>query len=95
MQDIFIEDEGNGTPLVLVHGFLGSTEMWTLQTDFFKRNFRVLAPALPGFGKSNKVKSSNSIEDMAKSILASLEKKDRTFLFIRSLNGWHDCTRNG
>ena len=66
---------GNGTPLVLVHGFLGSSEMWTLQTDFFKKNFRVLAPALPGFGKSNKVKSCNSIEGMAKSILTSLEKK--------------------
>ena len=29
MQDIFIEDVGSGTPLVLVHGFLGSSEMWT------------------------------------------------------------------
>ena len=95
MQDIFIEDVGIGTPLVLVHGFLGSSEMWTLQTDFFKKNFRVLAPALPGFGKSNKVKSRNSIEGMAKSILTSLEKKNRTFLFIRSLNGWHDSARNG
>ena len=28
MQDIFIGDEGRGSPLVLVHGFLGSTEMW-------------------------------------------------------------------
>ena len=36
MQDIFIEDVGSGTPLVLVHGFLGSSEIWTLQTDFFK-----------------------------------------------------------
>ena len=43
MQDIFIEDVGSGTPLVLVHGFLGSSEMWTLQTNFFKKNFRVLA----------------------------------------------------
>ena len=89
MQDIFIEDVGSGTPLVLVHGFLGSSEMWTLQTDFFKRNFRVLAPALPGFGKSNKVKSCNSIEDMAKSILTSLEKKkiERFYLLGHSMGG--------
>ena len=26
MQDIFSEDTGKGTPLVLVHGFLGSSE---------------------------------------------------------------------
>ena len=89
MQDIFIEDVGSGTPLVLVHGFLGSSEMWTLQTDFFKRNFRVLAPALPGFGKSNKVNSCNSIEGMAKSILASLEKKKikRFYLLGHSMGG--------
>ena len=89
MQDIYIEDVGSGTPLVLVHGFLGSSEMWTLQTDFFKRSFRVLAPALPGFGKSNKVNSCNSIEGMAKSILASLEKKKikRFYLLGHSMGG--------
>ena len=94
-QDIFAENVGSGIPLVLVHGFLGSSEMWRLQKDFFKENFRVIAPALPGFGKSNQVNSCDSIECMAKSILKILEKKNRGFLFIRSLNGWHDCSRNG
>ena len=75
MQDIFAEDVGSGIPLVLVHGFLGSSEMWKPQINFFKENYRVIAPALPGFGKSNKVKSCNSIEGMAKSILTSLEKR--------------------
>ena len=56
--------------------------MRTLQTDFFKKNFRVLAPALPGFGKSNKVNSYNSIEGMAKSILTSLEKKKIEFFYL-------------
>ena len=53
MQDIFTEDTGNGIPLVLVHGFLGSSDMWEPQINFFKGNFRVIAPALPGFGKSH------------------------------------------
>ena len=94
MQEIFAEDVGNGIPLVLVHGFLGSSEMWRLQIDFFKKDYRVIAPALPGFGKSNKVNSCNSIECMAKSILITL-KKNKTFLFIGSLYGWYDCARNG
>ena len=55
MQDIFAEDSGSGIPLVLVHGFLGSSDMWSPQIKFFKDNFRVIAPALPGFGKSNNV----------------------------------------
>ncbi|MDC0435999.1 alpha/beta hydrolase [Candidatus Pelagibacter sp.] len=75
MQDIFVEDIGGGTPFVLVHGFLGSSNMWSPQIDFFKNDFRVIAPALPGFGKSNKVNSCNSIECMAEAILISLEKK--------------------
>ena len=73
MQDIFVGDYGSGTPLVLVHGFLGSTDMWEPQIEHFKENFRILAPALPGFGKSNKVKSCDSIECMAKAILNSLK----------------------
>jgi len=75
MQDIFAEDTGNGTPLVLVHGFLGSSDMWVPQINFFKSNFRVIAPALPGFGNSSDINSCNSIECMAKSILNLLEKK--------------------
>ena len=76
MQDIFAEDIGSGPPLVLVHGFLGSSDMWSPQVDFFKNDFRVIAPALPGFGKSNNLNSCDSIECMAKAILDLLEKKE-------------------
>ena len=76
MQDIFNEDVGKGTPLVLVHGFLGSSEMWRPQIKFFKDSFRVIAPAIPGFGESNTIDSCNSIECMAKAILSLLEKKE-------------------
>ena len=75
MQDIFVEDIGTGTPFVLVHGFLGSSDMWGPQIDFFKNNFRVIVPALPGFGKSNNVNSCDSIECMATAVLNLLEKK--------------------
>ena len=76
MQDIFAEDTGSGIPLVLVHGFLGSSDMWAPQINFFKDNFRVIAPALPGFGNSSDINSCNSIECMAKAILNLLEKKE-------------------
>ena len=89
MQDIFAEDHGNGTPLVLVHGFLGSSDMWTPQIKFFKDNFRVIAPALPGFGNSSKMNSCDSIECMAKAILNFLDKKKiKTFnLLGHSMGG--------
>ena len=62
MQDIYVGDEGKGIPLVLIHGFLGSSKMWGPQIDFFKNYYRVITPDIPGFGKSNKAKSYKSIK---------------------------------
>jgi len=67
MQDIYIDDIGSGYPLVLVHGYLGSSEMWKLQKDYLDKKFRIIAPALPGFGESFNAQSLNSISLMAKS----------------------------
>ena len=38
MQDIYIEDIGSGFPLVLVHGYLGSSEMWNLQKEYLSKH---------------------------------------------------------
>ena len=75
MQEIYVDDIGEGYPLVLVHGYLGSSEMWKFQKDYLKNYFRVIAPALPGFGESYKVKSLNSINTMANIILEYVEEK--------------------
>ena len=75
MQDIYIGDEGKGFPLVLLHGFLGSSKMWKPQIDFFKDYFRVITPDLPGFGKSNKAKLHNSIQSISNLILDCFEEK--------------------
>ena len=76
MQEIYIDDIGKGYPLVLVHGFLGSSEMWKLQKEYLSKFFRVITPALPGFGESSKVKSCDSIDAMAKTVLDLLNKKN-------------------
>ena len=96
MQDIYIGDEGKGFPLVLVHGFLGSSTMWKPQIDFFKDHFRIITPDLPGFGKSNKAKSHNSIQSIANLLINCLEeKKNSQISFIRTFNGRYDCSGNG
>jgi len=76
MQHIYISDEGKGFPLVLVHGFLGSSKIWEPQINFFKDYFRVITPDLPGFGKSSKIKSLDTINAMAKIVLELLKKRD-------------------
>tara|TARA_B100001245_G_scaffold7971_1_gene5517 strand:+ start:490 stop:1242 length:753 start_codon:yes stop_codon:yes gene_type:complete len=75
MQNLYVDDLGEGYPLVLVHGYLGSSEMWNLQKEFLSKHFRVIAPALPGFGESYNLKSLDSINEMAKTIFACLDEK--------------------
>ena len=89
MQDTYISDEGKGFPLVLVHGFLGSSKICGPQIDFFKDYFRVITPDLPGYGKSNKVKSHNSIQSIANLLLDCLEEKkiDKFYLLGHSMGG--------
>tara|TARA_E500000331_G_scaffold336397_1_gene363480 strand:+ start:1950 stop:2711 length:762 start_codon:yes stop_codon:yes gene_type:complete len=89
MQNIYVGDTGKGFPLVLVHGFLGSSQMWKLQIEYFKKNYRVITPDLPGFGKSNKVISCNNIVSMAKTVIDSLKKKkiEKFYLLGHSMGG--------
>ena len=74
MEKIYVSDDGKGIPLVLVHGYLGSSEMWNLQKDFLSKFFRIIAPALPGFGESYNIKSVDSINEMAKRIFLFLDE---------------------
>jgi len=89
MKDMYVGDTGKGFPLVLVHGFLGSSKMWGPQVKFFKKNFRVVTPDLPGFGKSKKMKSCKSIKIMADLILKCLKEKkiERYNLLGHSMGG--------
>ena len=75
MQEIYVDDIGLGFPLVLVHGYLGSSEMWKFQKKYLSKNFRVIAPALPGFGESYNEQSLNSINSMANFIIDQIDKK--------------------
>ena len=44
MQNLFANDVGNKFPLVMVHGFLGSSLMWEPQIQDLKKTFRVISP---------------------------------------------------
>ena len=95
MNEIYVDDVGKGFPLVLVHGYLGSSEMWCHQKDHFSKFCRVIIPAIPGFGESSDIKSLDTIEGMASKIIEIIdEKKIEKFNLIGSFNGWNDCTRN-
>ena len=89
MKNIYVEDIGKGFPFVFVHGYLGSSKMWNFQKEFFSKDYRVIIPALPGFGESHSVKSLDSINKMAKEIINVLDQKkiDKFNLIGHSMGG--------
>lgn len=54
-------DVGDGPPVVLVHGLLGSSESWGSQIDRLSEDFRVIAVDLYGCGASDKFKGDYSL----------------------------------
>jgi len=51
--DFHVEDYGNGPPLVLLHGFTGSTASWAPVSRDLARDHRVIAIDLIGHGASS------------------------------------------
>ncbi len=43
---------GQGKPLLILHGWGSNTERWQNVADLLSKNFKVIIPDLPGFGKS-------------------------------------------
>jgi pimeloyl-ACP methyl ester carboxylesterase len=56
---------GEGTPFVYLHSTLGESALWLPFYQAWSRQFRVLVPTHPGFGKSGGFDDIDTIEDMA------------------------------
>jgi len=65
---------GSGDPLVLVHGYLGGSSQWAAELEVFGRHLDVIAPDLPGFGKSRHLESPDRIEGYASAVLEALDR---------------------
>lgn len=52
---IVYHEGGNGDPILLLHGFGGFKEMWTVFAKSLTPAYRVIAIDLPGHGKSSKL----------------------------------------
>jgi len=81
--------QGQGEPLVLVHGYLGSNRMWGEQIEHFSKSFDVIAPDLAGFGASADRPAPDSIAGHAQLLLDLLDELqvDRFHLLGHSMGG--------
>src|SRR6516225_2267518 len=60
-----IRQAGEGTPFVYLHSTMGESFMWFPFYQAWSKQFRVLVPTHPGFGKSGGFEQIDRIEDMA------------------------------
>ncbi len=67
-------DTGKGRVLVLLHGFLCSHEVWSESIKKLSKKFRVIAVDLPGHGETPSIGYYHSMELLAQSVKAVLDK---------------------
>ncbi|WP_307287622.1 alpha/beta fold hydrolase [Bacillus sp. SORGH_AS_0510] len=83
-------DEGEGQPIVLLHGFCGSSRYWEEVLPELSKTYRVIAPDLPGHGQSDSISNGTTIEKIAESIKAVIDelKLGKVTMFGHSLGGY-------
>lgn len=74
MNNVFYSERGKGFPLVLLHGFCETHQVWDSFIEALSEDFRIITPDLPGFGKSPLPEGSISLNDIALQLLGWLEK---------------------
>ena len=80
---LFYEEQGEGPPLLLIHGFGASTYTWRKIAPDLSRNHRVIAVDMKGFGQSDKpFDESYSVFDQAKLLTQLILDRDLRDLTI-------------
>src|SRR3569833_472022 len=72
---LYYQDIGTGKPVVFIHGWPLSHEMWEYQvTDLYKQGLRCISYDRRGFGKSSKPVSGYDYDTLAADLNAVIEQ---------------------
>ncbi len=90
MQEFFFYETGKGFPVVFLHGFCESNQIWNNLSDELSNTFRIICPDLPGFGQSPLPDHKFSLEEIGDSIVSWLKGKDisKCIVIGHSLGGY-------
>ncbi|HSP12791.1 MAG TPA: alpha/beta hydrolase [Salegentibacter sp.] len=82
--------KGTGNPLVLLHGFLESSDIWEDFQKSVSEKRQVVCIDLPGHGRSGCIDQVHTMRDMAQAVKAVLDELniDRAFLAGHSMGGY-------
>lgn len=89
-QEVRYEDQGNGSCIVLLHGYLETGKIWSGFAERLSRKFRVIVPDLPGHGHSGTWGKVHTMEELAGAVKAVLEaeKIEKILLVGHSMGGY-------
>lgn len=73
-EDIYFEVHGSGEPLLLLHGFSGSSQDWRAASKEFEEQFQVIVPDLRGHGRSSILSKPFRHRDAAADMFALLDR---------------------
>ncbi len=87
-------DSGKGRVIVLLHGFLGSHEVWSEFVKKLSKKFRIIAVDLPGHGETPSFGYYHSMELVAQSVKAVLDRAGvRRYIIVgHSMGGYAALT---
>jgi len=87
--DVNCIEEGDGFPILLIHGLAGDHTAWLPQIAAFRDRYRVVAMDNPGSGGSSPVDGPCTTEELADTMLALLDRLgiEKAHVVGRSLGG--------
>jgi epoxide hydrolase 4 len=71
---LFYAEAGSGPPVVLLHGFPETHRSWDLQVPaLVAAGFRVIAPDLRGYGRSERTRGGYELENLARDVVGLID----------------------
>jgi pimeloyl-ACP methyl ester carboxylesterase len=84
------QDVGNGPVIVLLHGYLETLKVWKEFSQELSGHFRIIAPDLPGHGKSQITEEIQTMDSMAYQVKLMLDhlKIEKCLMVGHSMGGY-------
>ena len=76
MTPLFLQEQGSGKPIVFIHGFCETHEIWKEFITPFITSYRVITLDLPGFGNSELLSTQFTIDTVGDAVAETLEYYD-------------------
>ena len=90
-QQLYFEVHGTGEPLLLLHGFSGSSQDWIPSLEQWGTGFQLILPDLRGHGHSGILSKPFRHEEAARDMFALLESRRNSRLQGRRHQRWWQC----